>query len=84
MSKDNGGPAFPVSDVMALEPRTTAEMVSLAHGMSLRDYMATHASKEDVDQVMLENYDFDTERYLITRQQARYLHADFMLAERAK
>lgn len=43
MSKDNGGPAFPVSDVMALEPRTTAEMVSLAHGMTLRDYFAAQA-----------------------------------------
>ena len=39
----NGGPAFPVNDVMALEPRTTAEMVSLAHGMSLRDWFAGNA-----------------------------------------
>ena len=42
-NKDNGGPAFPVSDVMALDPRTTAEMVSLAHGMTLRDYFAANA-----------------------------------------
>lgn len=84
MSKDNGGPAFPVSDVMALEPRTTAEMVSLAHGMSLRDYMAIHASESDVERVMFENFDHVIEVYLVTRQQARYMHADFMLAERAQ
>ena len=43
MNDKTGGPAFPVSDVMALEPRTTAEMISLAHGMTLRDYFAAKA-----------------------------------------
>ena len=42
-NKDNGGPAFPISDVMALDPRTIDEMVSLAHGMTLRDYFAAKA-----------------------------------------
>jgi len=43
MNDKTGGPAFPVSGVMALEPRAIAEMVSLAHGMTLRDYFAAKA-----------------------------------------
>lgn len=68
----DGGPAFP------------CELSTRFQGMTLRDYFAAKASKEDVDQVMLENFDFMKERYLITRQQARYIHADAMLSERAK
>ena len=45
-------------------------------GMTLRDYMAIHASEEDINRVLEYN--------MITRQQARYMHADAMLAERDK
>lgn len=45
-------------------------------GMTLRDYMAIHASEEDIARVLEYN--------MTTRQQARYMHADAMLAERAK
>ena len=45
-------------------------------GMTLRDYMAVHASEEDIARVLEYN--------MITRQQARYMHADAMLAERNK
>ena len=45
-------------------------------GMTLRDYMAIHASEEDINRVLEYNK--------ITRQQARYMHADAMMQERAK
>ena len=46
-------------------------------GMTLRDYMAIHASEEDVQRFMA----FDRS---ISRTTARYRHADLMLLERAK
>ena len=45
-------------------------------GMTLRDYIAIHASEADIARVLEYN--------MTTRQQARYIHADAMLAERAK
>ena len=45
-------------------------------GMTLRDYMAIHASEGDINRVLEYN--------MITRQQARYMHADAMLLERDK
>ena len=45
-------------------------------GMTLRDYMAIHASEDDINRVLEYN--------MITRQQARYMHADAMLLERNK
>lgn len=79
MSKDNGGPAFPVSDVMALEPRTTAEMVQLAHGMTLRDYFAAKAL-----QGFMANKNRPTS--FSPEDDATYFYAiaDAMLLERAK
>jgi len=84
MSKDNGGPAFPVIDVMALDPSATVEMIALTNGMTLRDYFAAKASDADVERIMLESYDPVLECYQVSRQQARYMHADAMLLERAK
>ncbi|HHT8992811.1 TPA: hypothetical protein ACT5B2_003856 [Burkholderia cenocepacia] len=40
---DDGGPAFPVDDPFALEPRDVTQMKRLASGMSLRDYFAAKA-----------------------------------------
>ena len=68
MSKDNGGPAFPCE----YEGSTRSD----ASGISIRDYFATHASEEDIARVLEYN--------MITRQQARYMHADAMLLERSK
>jgi hypothetical protein len=65
MSKDNVW-AFPRGQSDYSENR----------GMTLRDYMAIHASEEDIARVLEYN--------MTTRQQARYMHADAMLAERAK
>jgi len=80
MNKDNGGPAFPSEN--------PAEFVS---GMSLRDYMAIHATDDDVSVALTRHYDAWIAQYghepayvWPTRQEARYIHADTMLAERAK
>lgn len=49
------------------------------HGMTLRDYFAAKASDEDVIQVINDNG-----HGALTRQQARFIHADMMLAARQK
>jgi hypothetical protein len=76
--KFDGGPAFPVVFDGNIK----------SNGMSLRDYFATHASEEDISEIMcrLENTEFDgCERvFKITRQQAKFIHADAMLKERGK
>lgn len=71
-TKDNGGPAFP------------CELSTRLKGMTLRDYMAIHASDADIERIMIENFDHVVEVYLVTRQQARYIHADAMIAEGSK
>lgn len=77
MSKDNGGPAFPTVYANLEGHYGTT-------GLSMRDYFAAKASDADVGEIMGRHFDFDTDEYTITRQQARYIHADAMLAERAK
>jgi len=72
MSKDNGGPAFPV-----------ASTVVMADGMSLRDWFAAKANESDVLEIIFKHAKSGGSSS-ITRQQARYMHADAMLAERAK
>lgn len=75
MSKDNGGPAFPNE---------------FREGMTLRDYFAAKASDCDVQDILnrhMQDFSFGPvhlRRSSITRQQARYMHADDMLKERAK
>lgn len=81
MSKDNGGPAFPC--------QYQGDTRSDASGISMRDYIAIHATDGDIDDAMAPYLDtglYSETRGLsgITRQQARYMHADAMLAERAK
>lgn len=84
MQKNNGGNAFPQ---WAPEIMNQAEF-----GMSLRDYFAAKASDKDVSDMIHDNYlatcvrvdVADYEYVPLTRQQARYMHADLMLAERAK
>jgi len=57
-------------------------------GMTLRDYFAVRASEEDIALYMPHSGGMQgvaiTERLAKTRHQARYMHADAMLAERAK
>lgn len=79
MSKDNGGYAFPGDG-----------RISSVNGMTLRDYFAAKASDKEVDLIMDDHFvdyevtDFGVghKRYSITRQQARYIHADEMLEAR--
>jgi hypothetical protein len=49
MSKEDGGPAFPVADYdhMIFQPATVAETKRDLSGMSLRDYFAAHAVIDD-------------------------------------
>jgi hypothetical protein len=75
MSKHNdGGPAFP----------SHGSMGEVAHeGMTLRDYMAIHASEDDVSDAAEEAFGMDGRAYPRNwRQVARYFHADAMLAAR--
>lgn len=74
MSKpiNDGGPAFPVS--VGMGP-LSANFAS--PGMSLRDWFAGMATDEDVAAFLRVRPD-------ITRRQARYFHADSMIAERNK
>ena len=76
-TKDNGGPAFPTSH----SPQYPSELTG---GMTLRDYFAAKASDADVGEIMSCHFDYYTDQYTITRQQARYMHADAMLSERAR
>jgi len=43
MSRDTGGPAFPVSDAHSALASTVTEAKAMARGMSLRDYFAAKA-----------------------------------------
>lgn len=75
MSKPDGGPAFP-SGIWKDSP----------YGMSIRDYFAAKASDNDISEIMarIENTEYDGLGRIntITRQQARYIHADAMLEAR--
>lgn len=71
-NKDNGGPAFPV-----------ASSVVMAEGMSLRDWFSAQANEADVLEIIFKHAKSGGSEN-ITRQQARYIHADLMLKERAK
>ncbi len=70
----DGGPAFPNDAVMG--------KCETADGMTLRDYFAAKASDEDIAEIIGQERDFNTPA--ITRAQARFIHADAMLKERAK
>lgn len=69
---NDGGQAFPAPDTMH---------ASGHDGMSLRDWFAGLATDEDVDYVVR---DMAAIGKSMTRERARYMHADAMLAEREK
>lgn len=88
--KDNGGPAFPIA-----EKNTDGTHYHTHMGMTLRDYMAIHASEPDIKEQLKQIAFVDVEvadlwggKHTIkgyppgTRQRARYMHADAMLKER--
>ena len=82
MSKNDGGTAFPVREDYCESQGHYRQYAS--DGMTLRDYFAAKASDDDIGEIMGSHFDYDSDVYTITRQQARYMHADAMLAERAK
>jgi hypothetical protein len=92
MSKDNGGPAFPVEEKYC--ERTGGYTQYGSEGMTLRDYIAIHATDNDiheyrvykkVDRVTtngtLRSVHTDN---VLDVPASRYAYADAMLLERAK
>lgn len=77
MSNEGDKPAFPYD----------APGGARSSGMTLRDYLACHASDHDVSMTITlyyeENYTREDYRP-ITRQQARYIFADAMLEAKRK
>ncbi len=76
---NTGGPAFPLADSCCEYGNTNR---SDANGMTLRDYMAIHASDEDVNAQISQLRD----QFVLLpdgwRVTARYMHADAMLKAR--
>ncbi len=65
----DGGPAFPITDGHAV----------YAPGMSLRDYIAIHATEDDVRSWRQAGLPTGTFR---TREEAKYAYVDAMIAAR--
>lgn len=89
MSKNTGGPAFPVHDPFAAHQPGTVDLAQrLAEGMTLRDYFATKAMATliaEADDDLRWWLDDHGEGLMSTTALARasYVIADAMLAERA-
>ena len=75
--KYDGGPAFPV--VPSSRP---GEWSNAYTGMTLRDWFAGHASREDVMRHRFENPDGSERKPALTVEQAKWEYADAMLAGR--
>lgn len=79
MSKNTGGPAFPMADPFAFSPANEGDAKRLAEGMSMRDYFAAKALQgicAHVDSWGCGNNSAVAD--------CAYKLADAMLAERAK
>ena len=78
--KDDGGPAFPfVAETHTddgLGHTIGVRTIRYVGGMTLRDYFAAHASDVDIARIR------DGHPVFVTRAQARYMHADAMIAAR--
>ena len=78
MTKYDGGTAFPMAS--GPEPRVDSA-THFNEGMSLRVWFAGHATEEDVThwlEIMQLN------KKPVTREEAKYIYADAMIAERDK
>ena len=72
---NDGGPAF---------PRTGAPYVLAYEGVSLRDWLASHASEQDIEDHTLGDLRDDGRSYNHrSREQAKYAYADAMLKARS-
>jgi hypothetical protein len=75
VSINDGGPAFPRPASQFIKPDQSVNQSMPCSGMTLRDWFATHATEEDILAAQ------GTYR-LVTRYEARYIHADNMLKAR--
>jgi hypothetical protein len=73
---NDGGPAFPFGQISEI----TGQPINgyFAPGMSLRDWLAAHAT--DADIAAIQNPPHRAQN--ISRYEARYIHADAMLKAR--
>lgn len=88
MSKETGGPAFPVSDLdhQVFKPKSFDEAKRLLSGMDLRDYLAAKAMESLIPiywEAHLEDYG-SAEDMLKCLSESAYDHADAMLKVRGK
>ncbi|WP_431290427.1 hypothetical protein [Burkholderia cepacia] len=79
----DGGPAFPIADPFALNPRDKADMERLASGMTLRDYFAAKAMAAHISRFQAEENSIDFPRDDTIAQWA-YEHADAMIRARGE
>jgi hypothetical protein len=78
MTINNGGPAYPFPSTVTPEGYVQPGW----HGMTLRDWFATHATEADIAAVRAHGLTADLANGLGTRHEARYIHADLMLKAR--
>ena len=81
MAINDGGPAFPSEYNMSSESGASKPVGPW--GVSMRDYFAAHATDEDAKYAAQVHMEITGEP-TCSRQVARFLHADAMLAARAK
>ena len=81
-ARDDGGPAFPVPDPGWLEPRTVAESMRAAAGMSMRDYFAAKALHQFLAGAVLPP-GYDASNDLLMLGARAYEVADAMLKARS-
>ena len=76
----DGGSAFPRTGHYHDDADTAFDSTSL-DGMTLRDWFATHADEQDISN----NRKMDSQgQWTTSREQAKFLYADAMIAERDK
>lgn len=81
MIRNDGGPAFPVDcnwqDGVPTSGVQTSSKTGMATGMTMRDYFAIHADRNDIAVVL-------SEHPHLSLTQARFFYADAMLATRGE
>ena len=81
MSKNTGGPAFPMADPFAFSPANEGYAKRLAEGMSMRDYFAAKAMQGIMAGILGDGGDWPNREIVVANA---YATADAMLAERVK
>ena len=77
---NDGGPAFPVPMIPWQDGFINVECT----GASLRDWLASHASEQDIEEHTLGDLKDDRKSYnRRSREQAKYAYADAMIKARS-